>query len=158
MSRRPGLHKFESRRLNLAPVRPPMGAPTLRRNATDPALRMRLMRHKSTDLGLGTCDKAAVDELRAELERLPVAASLLLAAGAEHVTVPVTIRPGPIGAGPGRSGPVEASSSDMAESANVARTRPSRPVVAAPGRAGPELTAICELVGPAGLEPATERV
>jgi hypothetical protein len=82
---------------------------TLRRNATDPALRMRLMRHKSTDLGLGTYDKAAVDELRAELERLPVAASLLLAAGAERVTVPVTVRPGPIGADRGRSWPLLAA-------------------------------------------------
>lgn len=55
---------------------------TLRRNATDPSLRMRLMRHKTTDLGLGTYDKIEVDELRRELERLPVASTLRLAAGA----------------------------------------------------------------------------
>ena len=86
---------------------------------------MRLMRHKSTDLGLGTYDMVEVDECRAELERLPVAVSLLLAAGSEHVTVPVAVRPGP--------------------------------VVAAPGRAGPEHTPSRELVGPAGLEPATAK-
>lgn len=74
---------------------------TLRRNATDPSLRMRLMRHKSTDLGLGTYDKVEVDELRRELERLPVAPALRIAAGAEGVTVPSW----PLGAAAGRSGP-----------------------------------------------------
>ena len=43
---------------------------------------MRLMRHRTADLGLGTYDKVEVDELRRELERLPVASTLRLAAGA----------------------------------------------------------------------------
>ncbi|MCA8975201.1 MAG: site-specific integrase [Planctomycetes bacterium] len=131
---------------------------TLRRNATDPALRMRLMRHKSTDLGFGTYDKVEVDELRAELERLPVASALRLAAGAEHVTVPVTVRSGPLGAAAGRSGPDTATSTTIAESANVARTRPPRPALAAAGRCWPEPDTAREKIGPAGLEPATERV
>ena len=127
---------------------------TLRRNATDPSLRMRLMRHKSTDLGLGTYDKVEVDELRRELERLPVASALRAAAGAESVTVPVTVRPRPLGAVPGRSGPLDAPSTTIAESANVGQTRRSRPPLAAPGRSGPERAEGDELVGPAGLEPA----
>jgi hypothetical protein len=127
---------------------------TLRRNATDPSLRMRLMRHKSTDLGLGTYDKVEVDELRRELERLPVASALRAAAGAESVTVPVTVRPRPLGAVPGRSGPLDASNTTIAESANVGQTRRSRPPLAAPGRSGPERAEGDELVGPAGLEPA----
>ncbi len=131
---------------------------TLRRNSTDPALRMRLMRHKSTDLGLGTYDKVEVDELRRELERLPVAASLRMAAGAESVTVPVTVRSGPTGADAGRSGPDDAPNGTIAESANVARARGPWPVLADAGRSGPEPRAVCESVGPAGLEPATERV
>jgi len=57
-------------------------ATSLRRNATDPALRMRLMRHKTADLTFGTYDKVETDELRRELERLPVANALRAAAGA----------------------------------------------------------------------------
>jgi integrase len=57
-------------------------ATTLRRNATDPALRMRLMRHRTADLTFGTYDKVETDELRRELERLPVANALRAAAGA----------------------------------------------------------------------------
>jgi integrase len=57
-------------------------ATSLRRNATDPALRMRLMRHKTADLTFGTYDKVETDELRRELERLPVANALRLAASA----------------------------------------------------------------------------
>src|SRR5262245_14893410 len=53
----------------------------LSRNATDPALRMRLMRHKTADLTFGTYDKCETDELRRELERLPVASTLRMAAG-----------------------------------------------------------------------------
>jgi hypothetical protein len=82
---------------------------TLRRNSTDPALRMRLMRHKSADLGLGTYDKVEIGELRHELERLPVAESLRMAAGAESMTVPVTVQPGPTGAAAGRPGPMLAA-------------------------------------------------
>lgn len=78
-------------------------ATTLRRNATDPALRMRLMRHKTADLTLGTYDKTETDELRRELERLPVAASLRMAAGAESASVPVPVRSGPVGAARGRN-------------------------------------------------------
>jgi integrase len=59
-------------------------ATTLRRNATDPALRMRLMRHKTADLTMGSYDKVEDTELRRELERLPVANALRLAAGAEY--------------------------------------------------------------------------
>ncbi len=131
---------------------------TLRRNATDPALRMRLMRHRSTDLGLGTYDKVEIDELRHELERLPVAASLRMAAGSDYTTVPVTVPPGPTGAGGGRCWPEGASNAPIAESANVAHTRPSWPVLAEAGRAGPVPHATHEKIGPAGLEPATRRV
>lgn len=45
-------------------------------------MRMRLMRHKTADLTFGTYDKVETDELRRELERLPVANALRLAAGA----------------------------------------------------------------------------
>ncbi|MCA8948424.1 MAG: site-specific integrase [Planctomycetes bacterium] len=131
---------------------------TLRRNATDPSLRMRLMRHKSTDLGLGTYDKVEVDELRRELGRLPVASALRAAAGAESVTVPVTVRSGPTGADAGRSGPFDPSTRATTESPNVAHTWPSRPPLAAAGRSWPEPTAHLQNVGPAGLEPATKRV
>lgn len=131
---------------------------TLRRNATDPSLRMRLMRHKSADLGLGTYDKVEIDELRSELERLPVAPALRAAAGAEHMTVPVTVQPGPLGADAGRSGPVDPLSTAIGESANVARVCAPRPVLAAPGRSGPEPSTLHQKVGPAGLEPATRRV
>jgi integrase len=117
---------------------------TLRRNATDPSLRMRLMRHKSTDLGLGTYDKVEIDELRHELERLPVAASLRMAAGSHSMTVPVTVPPGPTGAGAGRCGPVTAPSTEIAESANVAHTGPSWPALADAGRSGPEREAVDE--------------
>lgn len=131
---------------------------TLRRNATDPSLRMRLMRHKSTDLGFGTYDKVEIDELRRELERLPVAEALRTAAGAESVTVPVTVQPRPTEAGAGRSGPELPSSAAIGESANVARVWPSRPDLAAPGRSMPERDEERDVIGPAGLEPATERV
>ena len=124
---------------------------TLRRNATDPSLRMRLMRHKSIELGLGTYDKVEVDELRRELERLPVATALRAAAGAESVTVPVTVRSGPTTADAGRSGPFDPASPAITESANGARTRGSRPALAAAGRSGPEPTAHPQNVGPAGL-------
>jgi integrase len=130
---------------------------TLRRNSTDPSLRMRLMRHKTADLGFGTYDKVEIDELRRELERLPVASTLRLAAGAETVTVPVTVQPRPIGAEAGRSWPDGAPSAHILESANVAQTRASRPVVAGGDRLGPEPQAICEIVGPAGLEPASAK-
>ena len=131
---------------------------TLRRNSTDPALRMRLMRHKSTDLGMGTYDKVEIDELRHELERLPVAASLRMAAGSDYTTVPVTVRPRPEGADAGRSGPLDAPATALAQSPHVAHTWPSRPASAATGRSGPEPEAACEVVGPAGLEPATRLV
>ena len=131
---------------------------TLRRNATDPSLRMRLMRHKSTDLGFGTYDKVEVDELRRELERLPVASALRMAAGAEDMTVPVTVQPGPLGADAGRSGPDTAPSTPIAESANVAHVWPSRPQLAGAGRSRPETDAAGGIMGPAGLEPATNRV
>ena len=131
---------------------------TLRRNSTDPALRMRLMRHKSTDLGLGTYDKVEVDELRRELERLPVASALRLAAGAEGMTVPVTVPSRPDAADVGRSGPIDAQSTTIAESANVAHVWPSRPHSATAGRSGPQCDEAREGIGPAGLEPATERV
>ena len=132
---------------------------TLHRNATDPSLRMRLMRHKSTDLGLGTYDKVEVDELRRELERLPIAETLRVAAGAERSadrsSVPITVPSGPTGAGVGRSWPETPHNAPTSESANVARERPSWPVVAEAGRAGPVPHAAIEMVGPAGLEPAT---
>jgi len=134
---------------------------TLRRNSTDPALRMRLMRHKSADLGLGTYDKVEIAELRHELERLPVATTLRLAAGAEcdpAVSVPIPVHSGPTGAGVGRSGPEQAPNSPIAESANGGHGRPSWPPLAEGGRVGPVPHAICESVGPAGLEPATKRV
>jgi hypothetical protein len=115
---------------------------------------MRLMRHKTADLGFGTYDKVEIDELRRELERLPVASTLRLAAGAETVTVPVTVQPRPIGAEAGRSWPDGAPGAHILESANVAQTRASRPVGAGGDRLGPEPRAICEMVGPAGLEPA----
>ena len=88
---------------------------------------MRLMRHKSTDLGFGTYDKVEVDELRRELERLPVASALRMAAGAEAMTVPVTVPSRPDAAVAGRSGPIDAQSTTIAESANVAHGWPSRP-------------------------------
>jgi len=78
-------------------------ATTLRRNATDPALRVRLMRQKTADLTMGTYDKVEDTELRRELERLPVANALRLAAGAECVSVPVQVNQGPNGADRGRS-------------------------------------------------------
>jgi integrase len=130
---------------------------TLRRNATDPSLRMRLMRHKTADLGLGTYDKVEVDELRRELERLPVASALRMAAGAEHMTVPVTVQPGPLGADAGRSGPDTAPSTPIAESANVGHVWPSRPELAGAGRSRPEADAARGIMGPAGLEPATTK-
>lgn len=137
-------------------------ATTLRRNATDPALRMRLMRHKTADLAMGVYDKVETEELRRELERLPVAKALRVAAGAESVSlpvpVPVPVRPRPLGADAGRSGPLTTPSAEIAKSANVAHAWPSRPVVAAPGRAGPLALSEREVIGPAGLEPATRRV
>ncbi len=133
-------------------------ATTLRRNATDPALRMRLMRHKTADLTLGTYDKVEHDELRRELVRLPVANALRLAAGAESASVPIPVRSGPTGADAGRSWPVDAPSTASVESANVGQTRGSWPVQAAAGRAGPQHDGAQESVGPAGLEPATKRV
>ena len=131
---------------------------TLRRNATDPSLRMRLMRHKTADLGFGTYDKVEIDELRHELERLPIASTLRTAAGAESMTVPVPVRSGPTEADAGRCGPELPSCAPIAESANVARVCPSRPHLAEAGRAGPEPDAVAEMIGPAGLEPATKRV
>ena len=136
-------------------------ATTLRRNATDPALRMRLLRHKTADLTMGTYDKVEDAELRHELGRMPVARALRMAAGAEAsdcTTVPITVRPRPTGAGAGRSGPELPSCDPIAESANVARVWPSRPDLAAPGRSRPERDGEREMIGPAGLEPATERV
>jgi len=130
---------------------------TLRRNSTDPALRMRLMRHKSADLGLGTYDKVEIGELRHELERLPVAESLRMAAGAEGMTVPVTVPRGPTAAGGSRSGPEPAPNSPIAEPAIAGHGRPSWPPLAEGGRVGPVPHAICESVGPAGLEPASTR-
>ena len=131
---------------------------TLRRNSTDPALRMRLMRHKSADLGLGTYDKVEIGELRHELERLPVAESLRMAAGAEGMTVPVTVPRGPTAAGVGRSGPEATPHAPIAELANVARGRGPRPPLAEGGRVGPVPHATPEKMSPAGLEPATRRV
>lgn len=131
---------------------------SLRRNATDPALRMRLMRHKSADLTLGTYDKVERDELRRELERLPVANALRMAAGAESASVLMPVNSRPLVAAVGRSGPDDAPSTVIAESANVAHVWPSRPDCAAPGRSGPERDDAREVVGPAGLEPATKRV
>lgn len=133
---------------------------TLRRNATDPSLRMRLMRHKSTDLGFGTYDKVEIDELRRELERLPVASALRIAAGAEQLTVPVPVpvRSGPTGADGGRCWPDAAPAATLTESANVARVWPSRPDLAALGRSMPERDEERDVIGPAGLEPATRRV
>jgi hypothetical protein len=128
---------------------------TLRRNSTDPALRMRLMRHKTADLTLGTYDKVEFTELRRELERLPVASALALAAGAEAMTVPVTVPSGPVGAGAGRSGPEAPPNTLIAESPNVARVWPSRPVQADAGRSGPVPQATDEMVGPTGFEPAS---
>jgi integrase len=133
-------------------------ATTLRRNATDPALRMRLMRHKTADLTFGTYDKVEIAELRRELERLPVANALRLAAGAESVSVPVPVHSGPTVADRGRCGPVEHASTPKCESANVARVCAPRPALADAGRSGPERAATLEMVGPAGLEPATKRV
>lgn len=133
-------------------------ATTLRRNATDPALRMRLMRHRTADLTMGTYDKVEDAELRRELERFPVANALRLAAGAECVSVPVQVNQGPTGADRGRSGPLDAATAGSVESANVAQTRGSRPVLATPGRSGPEHHTHGEKIGPAGLEPATRRV
>ena len=85
------------------------------------------------------------------------AASLRMAAGSHSMTVPVTARSGPTGAGAGRCGPVTAPSTMIAESANVAHAGPSWPVVAEAGRSGPEREAVDEKVGPAGLEPASTR-
>ena len=133
-------------------------ATTLRRNSTDPALRMRLMRHKTAELTMGTYDKVETDELRRELERLPVANALRMAAGAESVSVPVPVQPRPIGADGGRCRPEGAPSAAGPESANGGQTRGSWPVVAAAGRSGPEADGFGESVGPAGLEPATKRV
>lgn len=133
-------------------------ATTLRRNATDPALRMRLMRHKTADLTLNTYDKVEDTELRRELERLPVANALRLAAGAECVSVPVQVNQGPSGADRGRSGPHEGDAADSVESANVGQTRGSWPAMAAAGRSGPQHGARGEKMGPAGFEPATKRV
>lgn len=133
-------------------------ATTLRRNATDPALRMRLMRHKTAELTFGTYDKVEVDELRRELERLPVAAALRMAACDGVTSVPVTVRSRPTGADAGRSWPDGAPSAAIAESANVARRGPSWPALADAGRVGPVPHAAREVIGPAGLEPATKRV
>jgi integrase len=133
-------------------------ATTLRRNATDPALRMRLMRHKTADLTMGTYDKVERDELRRELERLPVASALRAAAGAEGSSVLMPVDSRPVVAGGGRCGPDTVPSAAIAKSANVARVWPSRPELADGGRLRPERDAPCESLGPAGLEPATNRV
>jgi len=97
---------------------------------------MRLMRHRTTDLGLGTYDKVEVDELRRELERLPVAETLRMAAGAEssadRSSVPITVHSGPTGAGVGRCWPEAPHNATTSESANVARERAS-----CPGRSWP---------------------
>ena len=133
-------------------------ATTLRRNATDPALRMRLMRHKTADLTMGTYDKVEDTELRRELERLPVANALRMAAGAESASVPVQVNQGPTGADRGTSGPIEAAATHDRESANGGQTRGSWPALAAPGSSRPEHAARGEKMGPAGFEPATKRV
>ena len=136
------------------PVRAQHAAPS----PPDPALRMRLMRHKTADLTLGVYDKTENDELRHELARLPVANALRLAAGAESASVLMHVHPGPEGATRGRCGPLDAPTTTITQSANVARTRRSRPQLAEAGRSGPEPEAACEVVGPAGLEPATRLV
>lgn len=130
---------------------------TLRRNSTDPSLRMRLMRHKTADLGFGTYDKVEIDELRGELERLPVASTLRLAAGAE--TVQITSdrysrgRLGPKRAVPGRMEPLVPTSSNRRMSRKLGHPGRSWPEVTAWGRSPKRF----EIVGPAGLEPATRR-
>jgi len=129
-------------------------ATTLRRNATDPALRMRLMRHKTADLTMGTYDKVEDAELRRELERLPVANALRMAAGAECVSVPVQVNQGPTGADRGLTGPLVAAATHNGESANGGQTRGSWPALADAGRSGPEHEHTRGKIGPAGFEPA----
>ena len=98
------------------------------------------------------------NELRRELERLPVASALLMAAGAEGMTVPVTVPSRPDAADVGRSGPFAAQTTSIAESPNVARLCAPGPHLADAGRSGPQPDEAREGIGPAGLEPATERV
>lgn len=126
-------------------------ATTLRRNATDPALRMRLMRHKTADLTMGTYDKVEDAELRRELERLPVANALRMAAGAECVSVPVQVNQGPTGADRGLTGPLMAAATHNGESANGGQTRGSWPALADAGRSGPEHEHTRGKIGPAGF-------
>lgn len=92
---------------------------------------MRLMRHKTADLTMGTYDKVEDTELRRELERLPVANALRMAAGAESASVPVQVNQGPNG---GRSGHFWADRGRCDARSRIGEWRPNSRFLAGIGR------------------------